>query len=284
MLRQRLASAAILVPVVVAVFLLGAAWIEAFLALVAGLAAWEAFGLLAGAGYRAFARYGVVLAVLLVLAGAVPDSWRVAPPWSVVDPVLAVLAVGSLAAGVAAFASRDPRDGFAAWIATAFGAGYVGLLGFAVRLLADAPSLPAGAALGGLGGGRGWVLVLVATVWAYDSSAYAFGRAFGRRRFLEHISPSKTYAGLVGGIGGAIVVAGVAMAGLGRSPLEGVPVGALIGLAAQAGDLAESMLKRAAGAKDSGHLIPGHGGMLDRVDSFLFAAPLLVVYVALAAR
>ena len=284
MLRQRLASAAILVPVVVAVFLLGEAWIDAFVALVAGLAAWETFGLLAAAGYRGFARYGVALAVAVVLAGAVPASWRAAPPWSVVDPVLAVLALGWLAAGVGAFAARDPREGFAAWVATAFGAGYVGLLAFAARLLADAPTLPSGAALGGLGGGRGWVLVLVATVWAYDSFAYAFGRAFGHRRFLEHISPSKTYAGLVGGIGGAVVVAAVAMTALGRSPVEGIPAGVLVGLAAQAGDLAESMLKRAAGAKDSGHLIPGHGGMLDRIDSFLFAAPVLVVYVALVAR
>ncbi|MGC8633951.1 MAG: phosphatidate cytidylyltransferase [Candidatus Limnocylindrales bacterium] len=284
MLRQRLASAAILVPVVVAVFLLGVAWIDAFLVLVAALAAWETMGLLAAAEYRGFARYGTGWAAAIVLAGAVPWAWRSTVPGSSLDPVLGVLAVGALVAGVAAFASRDPREGLAAWIATAFGAGYVGLLAFAARVLADAPSAVPGAALGGLGGGREWLVVLVAAVWAYDSFAYGFGRAFGRRRFLTHISPSKTYAGLFGGLLGSVVVSALVMSAIGRLPVEGVVVGIGVGLAAQAGDLAESMLKRAAGAKDSGHLIPGHGGMLDRLDSFLFAAPVLALYLALVAR
>ncbi len=284
MLRQRLASAAILVPVVVAVFLLGRPWVDASLVAVGALAAWETFALLRAAGHRGFARYGTLLAAGLVLAGSAPPDWPGGLSGSVAGPGLDLLALGSLLAGAAAFSFPEPRDGLGAWVATAFGAGYVGLLGFASRLLATAPAVPAGAALAGLGGGRGWLLVLIAAVWSYDSFAYAFGRAFGRRRFLQHISPSKTYAGLLGGLAGAVVVAGLVLAGLGRSPLEGVPVGILVGLAAQAGDLAESMLKRAAGAKDSGHLIPGHGGMLDRIDSFLFAAPVLAGYLALVTR
>jgi phosphatidate cytidylyltransferase len=283
-LRQRLASAAILVPVVVAVFLLGTTWIDAFLALVAGVAAWETMGLLAAAGYRGFARYASAWAAAIVLAGAVPWTWRSTAPGLRMEPVLAVLAIGALVAGVAAFAFHDPREGLAAWLATAFGAGYVGLLAFAARVVADSPAPVIGAALGGLGGGRAWLLLLVAAVWAYDSFAYGFGRAFGRRRFLTHISPSKTYAGLFGGLAGSVVVSAVVLAAIGRSPLEGVGVGIVVGLAAQAGDLAESLLKRAAGAKDSGHLIPGHGGMLDRLDSFLFAAPVLALYLALVAR
>ena len=102
---------------------------------------------------------------------------------------------------------------------------------------------------------------------------------FGREKFLTHISPSKTYAGLIGGVVATTVVVALMLVGLGQAPWHALLLGPLAALAAQAGDLAESMLKRAAGAKDSGTLIPGHGGMLDRVDSFLFAAPVVTLYV-----
>jgi len=271
-LRLRLASAAVLVPVVALVFLLGRPWIDVLVVVLAALAGTETFALLRAAGYRAFVLLGTVLSVMIVGAGAFPDG----PAYG-----LGAAGLAAILAGIGAFSVRDPRDGLSAWVGTAFGAGYVGLLGFALRILVAAPPSASGAPLAWLGAGRGWVLLLVATVWAYDTSAYVFGRAFGRRRFFQHISPAKTYAGLFGGLAGAVVVAALALAGLGRSPLEGVPVGLLVGLAAQAGDLAESMLKRAANAKDSGTLIPGHGGILDRIDSFLFAAPVLAGYLAL---
>ena len=117
-------------------------------------------------------------------------------------------------------------------------------------------------------------------VWAYDTGAYLVGRSFGRTKFLTHISPAKTVDGLVGGVVAATVV--VAVAAVGRSARTRSTrssSGRWSALAAQAGDLAESVLKRAAGAKDSGTLIPGHGGILDRVDSFLFAAPVVTLYV-----
>ena len=116
-------------------------------------------------------------------------------------------------------------------------------------------------------------------MWAYDTGAYLIGRRFGRERFLTHISPSKTYAGLLGGIVASTIVVGAMLVGLGQPVWHAAILGPVAALAAQAGDLAESMLKRAAGAKDSGALIPGHGGMLDRVDSFLFAAPVVTLYV-----
>jgi phosphatidate cytidylyltransferase len=165
-----------------------------------------------------------------------------------------------------------------------FGALYVALLGFVVRLGQVAPDLPAGAPLAALGAERGWILLLVLAVWAYDTGAYLVGRQFGRRRFLAHISPSKTYAGLFGGLAATTGVVALVLAALGEAPESALLLGPLVALAAQAGDLAESMLKRAAGVKDSGTLIPGHGGILDRIDSFLFAAPVVTLYVVAAVR
>jgi phosphatidate cytidylyltransferase len=130
-----------------------------------------------------------------------------------------------------------------------------------------------------LGPERGWIVLLILAVWSYDTGAYLVGRQFGREKFLTHISPSKTYAGLVGGVIATTVVVALMLIGLGQAPVHALVLGPLAALSAQAGDLAESMLKRAANTKDSGNLIPGHGGMLDRVDSFLFAAPVVTLYV-----
>jgi CDP-diglyceride synthetase len=185
---------------------------------------------------------------------------------------------------VGSFAAPDPRVGLATWFTTVFGALYVSLLGFVVRLGLAAPPLPADAPFEALGADRGWILLLVLAVWAYDTGAYLVGRRFGRRRFLEHLSPSKTYAGLVGGTVATTVATSLLLAALGQAWVGGVLLGPLVAAAAQAGDLAESMIKRAAGAKDSGTLIPGHGGILDRVDSFLFAAPVVTLYVVAVVR
>ncbi len=276
MLQQRAISAAVLVPPLVAVLLLGGTWIVALVVVATALAAIETFRLLGAAGYPSIPVLGIAIAIGVVLAGAVPD----APPGS----AIILVAIGVILAAVGSFARRDPREGLPTWFGTVFGALYAALLGFVVRLGMAAPETPAAAPLAPLGGERGWILLLVLTVWAYDTGAYFAGRRFGNARFLSHISPSKTYAGLVGGLVASTAVAATVLAGLGQPPIAGLLVGPLVGAAAQAGDLAESMLKRAAGAKDSGSLIPGHGGILDRVDSFLFAAPVLTLYVLAVAR
>ena len=131
--------------------------------------------------------------------------------------------------------------------------------------------------------GLAWAATLLLVVWGYDTGAYLTGRWMGRRRLIDHISPSKTVEGLAGGLVVATLGAGIGSALIGLDPWHPLVIGPLVGLAAQAGDLAESMLKRSAGRKESGFVVPGHGGVLDRIDSFLFAAPVLAGYALLVA-
>ena len=276
MLRDRVISAVVLVPVLLAVLVLGEPWIAAAVVLVTLLAAVEVFGLLRAAGYTVLPLLGIALAVFVVIDAAAPAE--------LAGSSVLLGAVGLALVGVGAFTVQDPRLGLAGWMATAFGGLYVAQLGFIIRLGTTVPALKPGAAFLDLGAERGWILLLVLGVWAYDTGAYFVGRRFGRERFLTHISPSKTYAGLAGGLVATTVVTAVMLWGLGQDVLLAALLGPLLGLAAQAGDLAESMLKRAANVKDSGRLIPGHGGVLDRVDSFLFAAPAVTLFAMALVR
>ena len=270
MLRTRALSALVLVPVLLVALWLGLWAIAAVLVLVAILGGIEVFRLLKGAGYPSLPLFGTALAIAFVLAAYVrPEG----------DKGTLLVAVGVVLAGVGAFSRTDPRDGLVAWFATVFGAMYVGLISLVLVVGATGPAVPDGAPLAWVGAERGWILLLALGVWSYDTGAYLVGRQFGREKFLTHISPSKTYAGLVGGVIATTVVVALVLIGLGQAPVHALVLGPLAALSAQAGDLAESMLKRAANTKDSGNLIPGHGGMLDRIDSFLFAAPVVTLYV-----
>ncbi len=270
-MRQRAISAAVLVPVLLVVLAIGGWILAAAVALVTVLAAGEVFRLLRSAGYATFAALGTALALVVVLDSAFPRVLE--------GSGLLLGAVGIVLVAVASFTKVDPRDGLATWMATIFGALYVSLLSFLFRLGQAAPDVPANAPLAALDAERGWILLLILAVWSYDTGAYLVGRSLGRTRFLTHISPSKTVEGLIGGVLATTIVTGLMLWALGQSPLHALALGPLAALTAQAGDLAESGLKRAAGAIDSGTLIPGHGGILDRVDSFIFAAPIVTLYV-----
>ncbi len=131
-----------------------------------------------------------------------------------------------------------------------------------------------------------YVMFVLACIWACDTGAYVGGKWLGKRKLAPSISPGKTWEGLGFGVVSAALV-GLIMA-LYRYDIhswwEGLLYGALLAVVGQCGDLFESWLKRKAGVKDSGTLIPGHGGVLDRVDAIVFAAPIYALLVLLAAR
>jgi len=295
MLRTRVLTAVVLAPIILAIVLLGEPWMSLLVGVAAFLALVELVGLLDAAGHEPPQMLTIVAGMGITAAGLVTTNdesvggvvshlvTALDPPGLVAASVIAAI----LLLAAAGFTRSDPRAGFMTWAMTSFGVAYVGLLLPAIALVAHlapgggGPSTPVGPF--GLGSGVAWALMLVLVVWGYDTGAYLTGRWLGRRRLVEHISPSKTVEGLAGGLMLATVAAGIGAFLIGLDPWHPLIIGPLVGLAAQAGDLAESMLKRAAGRKESGFLVPGHGGILDRVDSFMFAAPVLAGYALLAA-
>jgi phosphatidate cytidylyltransferase len=135
--------------------------------------------------------------------------------------------------------------------------------------------------------GLGWVFAVLAISWCGDTGAYFAGRSFGKHKLYERVSPKKTwegfFGGLAGGVGGmfAVRAVGASYGWTDLTPVDCVVLGVVLGSAAVAGDLSESLMKRAFKVKDSGWIMPGHGGLLDRIDSVVFVAPLLVGYLRL---
>lgn len=129
---------------------------------------------------------------------------------------------------------------------------------------------------------RIWLILMLICTWANDTMAFLIGRKWGSRRLAPNLSPGKTVEGAVGGVLGSVIAAFLVTVFYSELSLWFILLlGMLVGLVAQIGDLVESALKRQAGIKDAGNLIPGHGGILDRFDSMLFTAPLVYYYVSL---
>jgi phosphatidate cytidylyltransferase len=174
---------------------------------------------------------------------------------------------------------RPRGQGVGPMSVTLFGVLYVGWLSAHLLYLRELPAsvgLPYGA-------GAALVFLVFLPTWSCDTAAYAVGMAFGRRRLLPSVSPKKSVEGSLAGLAAAL--AATLAARLWFAPFlslgHALILGLAIGVFAQVGDLAESLLKRVSRAKDSGEVIPGHGGVLDRFDSLYFTAPLVFYYVKL---
>ncbi|MBC7236387.1 MAG: phosphatidate cytidylyltransferase [Chloroflexi bacterium] len=259
MLRQRVISAAILIPIVGAAAYLGGLFFFALVLLAGLLAGYEFFAATCPQECPPF-----YLIPLLLIALLIADGQR--PEWGLLQPALLFGTLGALTLKV--FHENKPGS-LKSWALMLAGALYIGLsLSYFPRLRT-------------LDRGLFWLLVALLGTWTTDTGAYFVGSAFGRRPFFSKISPHKTWEGAVSGIVSGIALVSILgrwLLGLGWG--QGIALGAVLALGATFGDLAESLLKRQVGIKDFGRLIPGHGGMLDRVDSLLFVVP-LVYYMAI---
>jgi len=267
-LVKRIVVAALAAPATVLLVWVGGLPLALLLSAAAGVAAWELFRLARAGGGAPLAWLGIPLAGILPLyAAREPRGVFDASPALVAGMLLLVLTAAIFVRG----ATGRP---LAAVGTTLFGVAYTGgLLSFAegIRYHRYVVSDAGGAAL---------LLLPVLMTWANDIGAYFSGRLFGRRKLLPAVSPGKTVAGAVGGLVATVAACWLyaqdvlrPVAQLAMTPRNLVVFAIVVCAVGQIGDLAESLLKREAGVKDSSGIFPGHGGVLDRIDSLLFVLP-----------
>jgi phosphatidate cytidylyltransferase len=257
-LMVRIVFGALLVAAIYFLVYIGLAGVWILILVLGGLGLWEFGGLSDGMGFRAPGWLLYPLGIYLAFSGTLLKSIEL-------QLVLSI----ALVAGLAAFLFLPgQREGLGRWAMGMAGAIYIGLpMNYYLELYTSSPEH-----------GRAWVIFTVLTAALSDIGALLVGGAIGRTPFFPAISPKKTVEGAVAGVLICIpaMVLG-AVSGL-QIPLgHAVVLGVLVGVSAMVGDLVESQMKRVAGVKDSSRLIPGHGGMLDRMDSVLF--PPIVVFV-----
>jgi phosphatidate cytidylyltransferase len=266
---KRLLTAVVGVPfILAAIFLLPGAWFFIFVAFFMDWAALEYLGIVRGRAAHAPLHILLVLVPLAGVAMSLPGTWpdHGASPWLL---LLLAFAAISLGLGIILLLSRTP---FEETLPT------LGILGFGIPYFA----VPI-ASIYRLHTIDPWlVFLLLAIVWLGDTAAFYFGSRFGHRKMAPVVSPNKSWEGAIAGFAVGMVAAAVWSSWrLGSIDTQLMAFAAATAVAGQLGDLVESMLKRSTGVKDSGSILPGHGGVLDRCDALLFAAPVLLIGVTL---
>ncbi len=253
----RTAAALVLGALVIACLYAGGPFILAVVILAAATADYEIWDIGHNAGFQPSLPVGMILALGFVLS-------------AYFEPKLVILLFAiALILSIFWLNKNDRAIGaiLADWALTLIGAVYTGgILSLGIHLR----NLPNGLAIGA---------IVLAGTWVCDTMAFIIGKRFGRRKFAPTISPNKTWEGTIGGFLFGLI--GVVVVGYltGIPLIHSVMLGVLIPVAVILGDLTESLFKRSAGVKDSGQLIPGHGGILDRIDGLLFAVLATYVYV-----
>ena len=275
MLKQRTVTSLVTLPVLLAAVWFDSPihWFTALMLVWGGAAVIEFYTLSGRIGIKPLLCFGTAWTILLIAA----RDASVAAYFDVQAEELTVLLMASaVVIPLVWLLRREPKSqAFSSWVWTLGGMAYIGLLlshFVALRTTAD---------------GRNWVYFAFLATFASDTAAYFVGRTWGKRKLAPSISPSKTWAGSIGGLAGAGIISLIfipaslfSAANALRIPelhyWTAVPLGILVSAFGQLGDLSESLFKRNMGAKDSGKLFPGHGGALDRLDSVAFAG--IVVY------
>jgi len=285
-LTLRILFAVVAAPLALLIVLVGGAPLAALLAVVSALGAWEFFRIARASGHRPLDDVGIALAGLVPLAVYAEFLGL----FALRPAIVAVVALAVLAATIWLRGVEGQPLGAAA--TTLLGVVYTaGMLsfGYAIRYhdvvrgydVVGARHVAIGSMTFGVPPGGVLLIFPMVITWASDIGAYFVGRALGKRKLIPSVSPGKTVAGAVGGLAASMLVAWafargvlVPIASLGFTPWGALLFGGLVSVAAQVGDLFESLLKREARVKDSSHIIPGHGGILDRFDSLIFVLPL----------
>ncbi|MGB0922266.1 MAG: phosphatidate cytidylyltransferase [Alphaproteobacteria bacterium] len=293
-LPKRIVSAAVMIPIALGAALAGGYWLGALIAVAVAIMCFEWTTLTPKSTDRWVVRASALLAIILVLVAAMPPAqiWSIGVSykvWYYGQGPMVLLGIGGFAV-LTVVMVRQRMGAVIENIAPPV-LGFLYIVGPAMLVLLVRGDDPTG---------RNQLLVLLTIIWSMDSGAYFAGKSIGGPKLAPSMSPNKTWAGLLGGMATAGIAA-PAMAGLLAVAAQARPqdvvgldigivgfaiAGALIGGWSQIGDLLESTLKRKAGVKDSGSIIPGHGGVLDRLDGLLFAAPLFFLvtrYLALDA-
>jgi len=262
MFTRRVISATILIPLVAWVTYAGGLWFWSLVLLASLIAGFEFFQLMEKGGFKPFPPAGLLLTALLLADAFWPER-------GFLSPGLSLIIVASL---IWQLFQKDTSTPVADWALTVAGGLYIGWL---IRHFV---------ALRSLEEGFRWTMLTFLITWAGDTGAYFTGLKWGRHPFWPRLSPRKTWEGTVGGWFSGVVVSLILGSLIGLAPLHSIAIGALLSTLAPFGDLSVSMIKRQVGVKDSSHLIPGHGGMLDRIDSLLFTVVGMYYYVSLVLR
>ena len=260
-LMVRILSASVFLGLVLVGVYAGIYGVYALVLILGGLALWEFLGLSEGMGARAPSWLLFPLGLFFAFSGTVLKNIDVAL-------VLSLALVGGLAAFLVV---PGRRQGLGRWAMGLAGALYIGMpFNYYLLLYTSKPS------------GLAWTLFTILAVIANDAAGLLVGSRVGRHPFFATISPHKTVEGAIAGVLASVIVIVIGVSVILALPLvHGILIGVLVGVSALVGDLVESQMKRIAEVKDSSHLVPGHGGVLDRLDSILFPPILVYFYVTM---
>ena len=256
MIKTRVLTALILLPFILGSVYFGglAFFVPVTIALLIG--GWEYFDMVRRAGYPSFMVVGLAL-ILAILGDAYLKT-------NLLQPILTIGIMATLTLGVL----NPEKNWLVGWALMIGGVLYIGIPGSFFILIRNLPDI-----------GLAWTVMAMLTVWATDTGAFFVGTAIGKHGFFTKISPKKTWEGAIGGFVCATLTMLVLGAFIDLPIIHRILFGLGLSVVATIGDLAESLIKRQTGVKDSSNIIPGHGGLLDRIDSLLFAAAFAYYYL-----